>query len=72
LPPRFGLAYSVNSKWTIRSGVGIIFSRREMNQEVAQFGGNILNTPNIVFPSVSASGTVTPRHHQHPAPGPAH
>jgi hypothetical protein len=58
--PRFGLAYRVNSRWTIRSGAGVFFSRREMNQEVTQIGGNIPNTPNIIFPSVSASGTVTP------------
>lgn len=58
--PRFGLAYSVSSKWTVRSGIGIFYSRREQNQEVTQMGGNIPNTPNIVFPSVSASGTVTP------------
>ena len=31
-----------------------------MNQEVTQFGGNIPNTPALVFPSISASGTVTP------------
>ena len=58
--PRFGLAYSVSSKWTVRSGIGVFYSRREQNQEVTQIGGNIPNTPNIVFPSVSASGTVTP------------
>ncbi|MBI4904349.1 MAG: TonB-dependent receptor [Acidobacteria bacterium] len=58
--PRFGLAYSVSPKLTIRSGIGVFFARREQNQEVTQFGGNIPNTPNLVFPPVSASGTVTP------------
>jgi len=58
--PRFGLAYSLGPKWTVRSGIGVFYSRREMNQEVTQIGGNIPNTPNIIFPSVSASGTVTP------------
>src|SRR6185295_19690414 len=58
--PRFGLAYSASRKLTIRSGFGVFFARREMNQEVTQFGGNIPNTPSIIFPSVSATGTVTP------------
>ncbi len=58
--PRFGLAYTVTPKFTIRTGAGIFFSRREMNQEVTQFGGNVPNTPNLVFPPVSASGTITP------------
>ena len=58
--PRFGFAYSASRKLTVRSGFGVFFSRREMNQEVTQFGGNIPNTPAIVFPSISASGTVTP------------
>jgi hypothetical protein len=58
--PRFGLAYSATSKLTIRTGFGVFYSRREMNQEVTQFGGNIPNTPSITFPSVSASGTLTP------------
>ena len=38
----------------------IFYSRREMNQEVTQFGGNIPNTPVIVFPYVTPTGTVTP------------
>ncbi|MBI3209169.1 MAG: TonB-dependent receptor [Candidatus Solibacter usitatus] len=58
--PRFGFAYSVNRKLTTRGGFGMFYSRREMNQEVTQFGGNIPNTPSIVFPSISASGTVAP------------
>jgi len=58
--PRFGLAYSLSPRFTVRSGMGVFFSRREMNQEVTQFGGNVPNTPNLVFPSISATGTVTP------------
>ena len=58
--PRFGLAYSATSKLTVRAGFGVFFARREMNQEVTQFGGNIPNTPSLVFPSISATGTVTP------------
>ena len=58
--PRFGLAYTVTPKLTMRTGAGIFFSRREMNQEVTQFGGNVPNTPNLVFPPVSATGTITP------------
>ena len=58
--PRFGFAYNPMRKLTVRGGAGVFFSRREQNQEVTQFGGNIPNTPTIVFPSVSASGTVAP------------
>ena len=58
--PRFGFAYSASRKLTVRSGFGVFYARREMNQEVTQFGGNIPNTPALVFPSISASGTVTP------------
>jgi hypothetical protein len=58
--PRFGLAWRLLDKLTIRTGAGVFYSRREMNQEVTQFGGNIPNTPTIVFPSVSATGTVAP------------
>ncbi|MFN0101461.1 MAG: carboxypeptidase regulatory-like domain-containing protein [Bryobacteraceae bacterium] len=58
--PRFGFAFAATPKFTVRSGFGVFFSRREMNQEVTQFGGNTPNTPNIVFPPVSATGTITP------------
>jgi len=58
--PRFGLAYSATRKLTVRAGAGVFFSRREQNQEVTQFGGNIPNTPVIVFPTVTAAGTITP------------
>ena len=58
--PRFGLAYTITPKLTMRTGGGLFYSRREMNQEVTQFGGNVPNTPNLVFPSVSATGTLTP------------
>lgn len=58
--PRFGFAYNPRQRFTVRGGAGVFYARREQNQEVTQFGGNIPNTPTIVFPSVSASGTVTP------------
>lgn len=58
--PRLGFAYNPQRKFTVRGGAGVFYARREQNQEVTQFGGNIPNTPTIVFPSVSASGTVTP------------
>jgi len=58
--PRFGFAYSANSKFTIRSGAGIFFSRKEQNQGVTQIGANIPNSPTVLFPVISASGTVTP------------
>ncbi|MBC8164555.1 MAG: hypothetical protein H7Y20_01640, partial [Bryobacteraceae bacterium] len=58
--PRIGLAYAASRRLTVRTGFGVFYSRREQNQEVTQFGGNIPNTPTIVFPTVSAAGTVTP------------
>ena len=39
---------------------GIFFARRDQNQQVTQFGGSIPNTPLVVFPVVSATGTVAP------------
>lgn len=58
--PRFGLAYNPIRRLTVRTGFGVFYARREQNQEVTQFGGNIPNIPSIVFPSISASGTLTP------------
>src|SRR6266446_4556396 len=58
--PRLGFAYSVSRKWTIRSGGGIFFSRREQNQGVTQIGSNIPNTPALFFPVVNAGATITP------------
>ena len=58
--PRLGLAYRASRKVTVRSGAGLFYSRRDQNQQVTQFGGGIPNTPLVVFPSVSASATVTP------------
>jgi outer membrane receptor protein involved in Fe transport len=58
--PRIGIAYNPLRKLTLRTGFGVFYARREQNQEVTQFGGNIPNIPSIVFPSISASGTVTP------------
>ena len=58
--PRLGFAYSASSKLTIRSGGGIFFARKEQNQGVTQIGANIPNSPTVLFPVISASGTVTP------------
>jgi outer membrane receptor protein involved in Fe transport len=58
--PRFGFAYSATPKFTIRSGAGIFFARKEQNQGVTQIGANIPNTPAVLFPVVSASATVAP------------
>ncbi|MEO8049369.1 MAG: TonB-dependent receptor [Acidobacteriota bacterium] len=58
--PRLGFAYNATSKFTIRSGAGIFFARKEQNQGVTQIGANIPNTPTVLFPVISASGTVTP------------
>jgi len=58
--PRLGFAFTATPKLTIRSGAGIFFARKEQNQGVTQIGANIPNTPTVLFPVVSASGTVTP------------
>jgi outer membrane receptor protein involved in Fe transport len=58
--PRLGFAFNATPKLTIRSGAGIFFSRKEQNQGVTQIGANIPNSPTVLFPVISASGTVTP------------
>jgi Carboxypeptidase regulatory-like domain/TonB dependent receptor len=58
--PRLGFAYSLSRKWTIRSGAGIFYSRREQNQGSTQLAANIPNTPAVLFPSVTANGSITP------------
>ena len=58
--PRLGFAYAASRKFTIRSGAGIFYSRREQNNGVTQIGANIPNTPAILFPPISATGTVAP------------
>ena len=58
--PRLGFAYTATSKLTLRSGAGIFFARKEQNQGVTQIGANIPNSPTVLFPVISASGTVTP------------
>src|SRR5262249_46368650 len=58
--PRLGFAYSLSPKWTIRSGAGIFFARREQNQGSTKMGANIRNVPALFFLVVNANGTVTP------------
>ena len=58
--PRLGFAYAATRKFTVRSGAGIFYSRREQNNGVTQIGANIPNTPAILFPVVSATGTLAP------------
>ena len=58
--PRFGFAYSPSTRWTIRGGAGVFYGPREANQQSTVFGANPPNTPTVISPSVSASGTITP------------
>ena len=58
--PRLGFAYSASQKFTIRSGGGIFYSRREQNNGVTQIGANIPNTPAVLFPAISPAATVAP------------
>jgi hypothetical protein len=58
--PRFGFAYSMSPRWTIRGGAGVFYGPREANQQSTVFGANPPNTPTVVSPSVSATKTVVP------------
>ena len=58
--PRFGFAYSVTPRLTVRGGAGIFYGPREPNQQTTSFGANVPNAPTVISPSVSASGSVTP------------
>jgi hypothetical protein len=60
ISPRLGFAYAASQKLTIRGGAGLFYARRDPNREVTMIGANIPNTPAVVFPVVSASGTLTP------------
>jgi hypothetical protein len=58
--PRFGIAYQLWPKLTVRGGYGIFYSMRDQNQSATQFSGNTPNVPTIVLPPVTAAKTVTP------------
>jgi hypothetical protein len=58
--PRIGFAYQAGRRWVLRGGYGIFYGLRDQNQEVTQIAGNNPNTPSLVAPIVTASGTVTP------------
>ena len=58
--PRFGFAYSPFTRWTIRGGAGVFYGPREANQQSTVFGANPPNTPTVISPSVTATGTVAP------------
>ncbi|MCI0390808.1 MAG: TonB-dependent receptor [Acidobacteria bacterium] len=58
--PRFGFAYNVSNRWTVRGGAGVFFGQRSPNQQTTVFGSNPPNSPTVITPSVSASTTVTP------------
>ncbi|HKR60482.1 MAG TPA: TonB-dependent receptor, partial [Pyrinomonadaceae bacterium] len=58
--PRFGFAYSVSNRLTVRGGAGVFFGQRSPNQQTTVFGSNPPNAPTVITPTVSASTTITP------------
>jgi len=58
--PRFGFAYSVSNRWTVRGGAGVFYGQRSPNQQTTVFGSNPPNAPAVITPTVSANATLTP------------
>ena len=58
--PRFGFAYNVSNRWTVRGGAGVFYGQRSPNQQTTVFGSNPPNAPAVITPTVSATTTVTP------------
>jgi hypothetical protein len=58
--PRFGFAYMVSNRLTVRGGSGIFYGPREANQQSTVFGANPPNAPTVITPAISAGTTVTP------------
>ena len=60
ISPRFGFAYALTRKFTIRAGTGVFYARRDQNTQVTHIGANIPNVPLVAFPVISATDTLTP------------
>jgi carboxypeptidase family protein/TonB-dependent receptor-like protein len=58
--PRFGFAYSVSNRLTVRGGAGVFYGQRSPNQQTTVFGSNPPNAPAVFTPAVNATTTVTP------------
>ncbi|MDZ4802922.1 MAG: TonB-dependent receptor [Bryobacteraceae bacterium] len=58
--PRVGIAWAASRKFTVRMGGGMFYARRDQNPEVTMMGTNLPNSPVILFPATTASGTVKP------------
>jgi hypothetical protein len=58
--PRFGFAYNVSNRWTVRGGAGVFYGQRSPNQQTTVFGSNPPNAPAVITPTVSANATLTP------------
>ena len=58
--PRFGFAYNMSNRWTVRGGAGVFYGQRSPNQQTTVFGSNPPNAPAVITPTVSATTTVTP------------
>src|SRR5262245_25435328 len=58
--PRFGFAYNISNRWTVRGGTGVFYGQRSPNQQTTVFGSNPPNAPAVITPTVSATSTVTP------------
>ena len=58
--PRFGFAYTMSNRLTVRGGAGVFFGQRSPNQQTTVFGSNPPNAPAVITPTVSATTTLTP------------
>ncbi|MFN0124081.1 MAG: TonB-dependent receptor domain-containing protein, partial [Blastocatellia bacterium] len=58
--PRFGFAYNMSSRLTVRGGAGVFYGQRSPNQQTTVFGSNPPNAPAVITPTVSANTTLTP------------
>jgi hypothetical protein len=58
--PRFGFAYQITERLTMRGGAGVFYGQRSPNQQTTVFGSNPPNAPAVVTPAVNATTTVTP------------
>ncbi|HEX4950467.1 MAG TPA: TonB-dependent receptor [Blastocatellia bacterium] len=58
--PRFGFAYNLANRLTVRGGAGVFYGQRSPNQQTTVFGSNPPNAPTVITPTVSANATITP------------
>lgn len=55
IAPRFGLAWAVARRFTVRMGSGVFYARRDQNPEVTMMGTNLPNVSQLDFPLTTAA-----------------